>query len=587
MHALLPSPDFASTTFRVGRAGLWLVLAFGFCAKGDARAQVGPSHYVVALSDKTWGATYPYTLEAPEAYLSTRALARRARQGISVDSLDLPVSEEVLNALDALEDWQVLHASRWMSSVVVEARDSLADTTALTSLPFVEGLKSLPRGRRQLPDVPSLGRPKNTVAPQVYGQGWLPLTQLHAEPLHALGFQGQGMWIAVLDAGFQNLMSLDAFATLRDEGRLVVNSGANIAFGGDHVFGHSRHGTSVLGTMAACWTDSLIGTAPKATYFPYVTEDVTREVRLEEEHWIVAAEHADALGVDLINTSLGYSLFDDSTQHHLVSDLDGRTARISVASEHAASRGMLVVTSAGNNGDDPWHFITFPADAHGILAVGAVNADGERGWFSGYGPASDGRVKPDVMAHGVAAAYPRHDGTVATGNGTSFASPILCGAAACLWQAHPEATAAQIREAIVQSAHLYTSPTAGMGHGIPDFGLAHTLLGGTLGATNAGAQGAHLRLFPNPLSASGEGTLRWTLEGLDTDAWAVGTSLMWRITNASGQVVTEGQTAAWNVPLPAGHLTLDAGRLRPGTYHVQLCAESGTPCLQAPLVVLP
>lgn len=566
---------------------LWLSMAFATVGNGDAWGQIGPSHFLVELSDKTWGATYPHTLEAPEAYLSTRALARRARQGIAVDSLDLPVSEEVLSALDALEDWQVIHASRWMSSVVVEARDSLADTTALTSLPFVAGLKTLPRGRRQLPDVPSLGRAKNTVAPQAYGLGWLPLTQLHAEPLHALGFQGQGMWIAVLDAGFQNLLTLDAFATLRDEGRLVVNAGANIAFGGDHVFGHSRHGTSVLGTMGACWADSLIGTAPQATYFPYVTEDVTMEVRLEEEHWIVAAEHADALGVDLINTSLGYSLFDDSTQHHLVEELDGRTARISVASEHAASRGMLVVTSAGNNGDDPWHFITFPADAHGILAVGAVNAEGERGWFSGHGPAADGRVKPDVMAHGVAAAYPRHDGTVATGNGTSFASPILCGAAACLWQAHPEATAAQIREAIVQSAHLYTSPTPGMGHGIPDFTLAHTLLGGTLEASNAGTLGPCLHLFPNPLSASDGGTLRWTLQGLDTDAWAAGTSLGWRLTSASGHVVTEGQTVAWNVPLPAGHLTLDVGRLRPGTYHVQLFAEPGTPCFQAPVVILP
>ena len=423
---------------------------------------------------------YPFSIEHPEAYLSDRALSRRSKQDIQVDSLDLPISTEIISSLDAMPMWETVHQSKWMSTVTIKARNGMADTLDLIALPFVAGVKSLPATPRFLIEIDEEmgGGSKILQAPDAYGEGRIALEQLNATRLHALGFKGQGMWIAVLDAGFQGVDDLPAFEILRQDERFVVNKGANIAFGGDEVFAHSRHGASVLGTMACTWTDSLIGTAPRATYFPYVTEDVTQERRIEEEHWIVAAEHADSLGIDLINTSLGYSVFDDSTSNYSTSQLDGSTARISRASEIAASRGMIVVTSAGNNGDDPWRSITFPADAHNILSVGAVRENGTHAWFSGYGPSSDGRIKPEVMALGVATPYPRFDGTVGHGNGTSFASPILCGTAACLWQAHPNATALEIRQALIQSSHLHQAPNDSLGYGIPDLWKAHVLLGG-------------------------------------------------------------------------------------------------------------
>ena len=548
-----------------------------------ASGQIADDVYLVHLTDKTWGDGYPFNLEEPEAYLSDRSLARRLRQGIPMDSLDLPVSPEILQALEALPDWQVVHASKWMSTVTLAARDSTADSLAVLDLPFVASLK------RTRPLFPT-PRPtadtkkdetKSLLPTTAYGQGWTALEQLNAPSLHALGFDGSGMWIAVLDAGFQGADELPAFERLSEDDRLVVPSGANVAFGGNNVFAHSRHGASVLGTMGCAWTDSLVGTAPGATYFCYVTEDVTQERRIEEEHWIVAAEHADSVGVDLMNTSLGYSLFDDTTSHHAVEDLNGITARISVASSIAASRGILVVTSAGNNGDDPWRAITFPADASNILAVGAVRSNGNHGWFSGFGPSADGRIKPDVMALGVSTPYPRFDGTVGRGNGTSFASPILCGAAASLWQAHPAATAQEVRQAILESAHLYTAPNDSMGYGIPDMWRAHELLMNE--HASADASQVALKVFPNPVAS--DGTLRWELFGSEWTEFLESDHVLWRVTSASGTRVAEGTLPVWKTPELRGHIELSPLGLASGRYVLTLCDPDGAWNVSAPCVV--
>lgn len=538
-----------------------------FASVPVCQAQIADLTFLVELTDKTWGGAYPFALESPEDFLSQRALDRRARQGVVLDSLDLPVSPEVLEVLEALPDWTVVHASKWMSSVTLAGRDSLADTLSVLDLPFVAGLKRT-RPLRPCPrslNAPKEGKTKALTPASEYGSGWLALDQLNAQSLHALGFNGAGLWVGVLDAGFQGADVLPAFESMRDEGRLVVPNGANVAFGGNDVFAHSRHGASVLGTMGLSWSDSLVGTAPGATYFAFVTEDVTQERRIEEEHWIVAAERADSLGIDLLNTSLGYSLFDDTTSNYLPSQLDGATARISLASEIAATRGMLVVTSAGNNGDDPWRAITFPADAKGILSVGAVRSNGSHGWFSGFGPSADGRIKPEVMALGVQAPYPRFDGTVGTGNGTSFASPILCGAAASLWQAHPEATAAELRQAILESAHLHAAPNDSMGYGIPDMWRAHLLLGGEdLPAPDA----SPLNLFPNPTSSAG--TLRWTLSSEAEADWGGLGELHWKVFNAQGQQTSEGTVPVWADPHLSGHVDLASLALPSGRYTLVL-----------------
>ena len=200
------------------------------------------------------------------------------------------------------------------------------------------------------------------------------------------------MTIAVLDAGFENTESLPIFQRAWDEGRIQEGLDAMYSQGG--LFAHHRHGTAVLGTMAGHLEDSLIGTAPDATYVLYRTEDAYSEYLIEEDYWVAAAEHADSIGVDLMNTSLGYSLFDDSTMNHVYDDLNGTTTRISQAAEWAAQKGILCTTSAGNSGAAAWHYITAPADADGILTVGAVDAEGQHAAFSGWGPTADGRIKP-------------------------------------------------------------------------------------------------------------------------------------------------------------------------------------------------
>jgi len=555
---------------------LCMVCTCVLCTK-TTWSQIAEDVYLLQLNDKTWG-KYPFSIEHPESFLSERALTRRAKQDIPVDSLDLPLSSEIISTLNAMPMWEVVHGSKWMSTVTMKARNGSADTMDLISLPFVEGIKSLPaipRFNIELGDQMEL-EPKRIQAPENYGEGWIALEQLNALRLHALGFQGQGMWIAVLDAGFQGVDDLPAFETLRHDERFVINQGANIAFGGEDVFAHSRHGASVLGTMGCSWTDSLIGTAPLATYFPYITEDVTQERRIEEEHWIVAAEHADSLGIDLINTSLGYSVFDDSTSNYSTSQLDGSTARISRASEIAASRGMIVVTSAGNNGDDPWRSITFPADAKDILSVGAVRENGTHAWFSGYGPSSDGRIKPEVMALGVATPYPRFDGTVGHGNGTSFASPILCGAAACLWQAHPNATALEIRQALIQSSHLHQAPNDSLGYGIPDLWKAHVLLGGNpLEWDNtAKSDGA---IFPNPVGVNG--TIRWSFFSSSPNSDDL---LHWRIVSSEGALAAHGEVTHWN---GEGSLELSRHQLSEGLYVFTLQQKDGSLLFRAPFVV--
>ena len=558
----------------------WVFL--GFSAHG--LGQLGPNLHLVRLSDKTWGANYNHQIESPQTFLSPRALDRRERQGIAVDSLDLPVSEDVLVAIDGLNDWTVVHASRWMSSVVVEGRDSLADVQALVDLPFVTEVRHIGASRpRKLDSIHEAWAPKNLVPTTSYGHGWQTMEQLNLASLHSLGFQGEDLWIGVMDAGFQLMDTHDAFESLRASGRLITLPGANVAHGGSNVFAHSKHGTSIMGSLGCAWTDSLIGTAPAATYFPFVTEDVEMERLVEEEHWIVAAERADSLGIDLINTSLGYSTFDGGLGNHEVTELDGRTARISVASAIAGSKGMLVVTSAGNSGDDPWRQITFPADAEGILSVGAVRANGTHGWFSGYGPSADGRIKPELMALGVSAPYPSYDGRIRHGNGTSFSAPALCGAAACLWEAHPDATAEEVRTALIQSASHFTTPNDSMGYGIPDLWKAHVLLGGWDGMSEDATLGTNgLRAFPNPLET--DGMLRWVLDTEELEPLEANEPLLWELTNVAGERVAQGAVPAWTSG--GGHIPLQNLRLASGMHAFSLRNEQGSWVRSATILVV-
>ncbi len=442
-------------------------------------AQTAPATYLVEFVHK--GGT-PHDLAAPSTFLSERALQRRARQGIAVDSLDLPVNPSFVEGLQQAGDILVLGTSRWQNSATIRTTDTLALDT-LHLLPFVRSVRCMhdgaPRPFSAPGKFPAVLRNSVDASDELtYGQGYRQLAMLNGHLLHRAGAQGQGMLLGLLDSGFEGVDVLPAFTALRDRGGVVLTADM-VAADGD-VYADHWHGRSVLSVVAGDLPGRFVGVAPAVDVALVRTEEAATEYIVEEDHWVRGAELLDSLGCDVLNTSLGYTTFDDSAQDHAVADLDGRTARISIAAGIAARKGMVVVNSAGNSGQSEWYRISAPADAEGILAVGAVGPQRQSAPFSGHGPSADGRVKPDVCAMGWECTGLDVDGTsLARINGTSFSSPIVAGLACCLWQLHPDRTAEEVTAAIRRSASQALRPDADMGHGIPDLWRAHLLLGGT------------------------------------------------------------------------------------------------------------
>jgi subtilisin family serine protease len=419
----------------------------------------------------------PYSLSDPAAYLSQRALDRRARQNIPIDSLDLPVDPAYIAQLLASGNMQLLTRSKWFNAVTIRSTDTLAlDTLGL--LPFVHEVRMLVDGKTR----PQRRADKFGMQPKSYqsdyGTSFRQVEMMNGHLLHEVGgAKGQGMLIGVLDAGYQDADILPGLAALRDRNGIVLTR--DLVHPGGNVYGEFYHGRSVLSVMAGQVDGKLLGTAPAADYVLLRTEDANSEYIVEEDNWVSGAELCDSIGCDVLNTSLGYTTFDDSTQDHSYADLNGLTSHMTLAADIATRKGMVPVNSAGNSGEAPWHYISVPADAFDILSVGAVGADRMLANFSSRGPSADGRVKPDVSAMGFGTIGLDGGGTnVAPINGTSFASPLVAGLVACLWQLHPDRTAHEIMDAVRRSASQYDDPDGDLGYGIPDFWRAHLLLGG-------------------------------------------------------------------------------------------------------------
>jgi subtilisin family serine protease len=420
----------------------------------------------VTLTDK---APTAFSLQQPEAYLSAEALARRARQSLPIDSTDLPVCPEYIQALSQLDARPVL-TSRWLNTVVMEAADSLWPQR-LAPLSFVKEVRRVwaepdsiatrnPKRKRDIAD--TLDK-----LPDYYGAGASQIAIHHGDSLHAAGYRGQGMRIAVMDGGFYNADALRLLKHIRLLGtRNFVHPGADI-------YGEQTHGTMVLSCMATNHPEVMVGTAPEASYLLLLTEDSDSEQLIEEDYWTAAIEYADSLGIDVINTSLGYYAFDDARMNHRYRDLDGHTALMSAAASLAAAKGMIVVCSAGNAGRDTWKKITPPADAEDVLTIGAIDRTLTNAIFSSVGPTQDGRVKPDLMAIGISAAVCSPFGGITHSNGTSFASPIFCGLVACFWQAFPQLTARQVIEALRQAGDRADAPDNIYGYGVADVWKAY------------------------------------------------------------------------------------------------------------------
>ena len=443
-----------------------------------AQVQIATDIYWVQFIDK---ANSPYSISNPEAYLSPRALQRRANLGIAIDEYDIPVNPQYLQAV-ANCGAELLNPSKWLNGVTVHVTDpSVID--AINELAFVATVLSCPN------DLKAQERKQrwleNEMKPVVvnrgtrgyYGGAETQVTQLKVNVLHDMGYDGTGVVVAVLDGGFIGTETQPCFDNMREEGRLL--GVRDYVYGSTTVYSQSTHGTSCLSTMAAYDPDNMVGTAPKASYYLIHTEDGESENIVEEYNWVSGAEYADSLGVDVCSTSLGYIGFDLSQWDHPFSDYDGHTAPMTIGAEIAASRGMICVNAAGNDGAGTCT-LGIPGDAEHILTIGAVDAAGERASFSSVGPTYDGRIKPVVMAMGegtyVAAGYADWGWEYYNGNGTSFATPVLAGAVACLRQARPYASVNEICDAIRQCGNNAATPDSYNGYGIPDFSQALELL---------------------------------------------------------------------------------------------------------------
>lgn len=436
----------------------------------------------------------PYSLTNPSEYLSQRAIQRRIHHGIAIDSTDLPINPQYIQGVLAI-DGILLHKSKWFNFITI----ALADTTnlaAIRALPYVQSVNLVyPAGgqkskenRRRLRGqqneefclhmqqvLPAAKMVQNgfSVKNLNYGMGYNQATMIGVEYLHALGFTGQGIIIGVFDAGFYQVNNLSVFDSLWAQGRILGYKDF-VEPGGD-VFMKSTHGMAVLSIMGGNLPGHLVGTAPHASYWLFRTEDEVTEFRIEELNWIAAAEFADSAGVDVFNTSLGYTQFDDPSMDYTYADMNGQTAWITRGADMAFSKGIFVVNSAGNSGNSPWKYIGAAADGFNVLAIGAVDENGSIAPFSSHGPTSDGRVKPNVVAQGQNTAVVSAGGNIVTGNGTSFSSPVVAGAVACLWQANPLLTNVQLKKAIEQSASLYPVGDTLYGYGIPNFAAAHLI----------------------------------------------------------------------------------------------------------------
>jgi subtilisin family serine protease len=307
-----------------------------------------------------------------------------------------------------------------------------------------------------------------------YGNSRAQIHQLLIDSLHASGYTGIGVRVAIFDNGFRNLQNL----------RRVLNYFERARFGGSKnfvrptksVFAEGDHGVAVLSIMATYKPGLIVGSSPDAIYYLMCTEDDITESPLEELFWLMAAEFCDSIGVDIIQSSLGYNEFDEEAYSHQIKQLDGKTTLISKAASVAVSKGIVVVNSAGNEGDKDWRFIAAPADVEGVITVGGVDMFGNMAMFSSQGPTADKRVKPDVSAMAEGTFSISASGVVNKGNGTSYATPLISGMVACLLQAFPNATPDEIRHALRISADHYFKPDIHFGYGIPKATLALGIL---------------------------------------------------------------------------------------------------------------
>jgi len=470
-----------------------------------AFSQVAPNRYWVKFTDKN---NTPYSISNPEDFLSQKAIDRRLAHEIPIMENDLPVDPVYIQGV-VNTGATLLNTSKWFNSVTIFTSDPSV-IAAISALPYVVSLeKAVPKSNilrekfekpffehESWAKIPEGDKLKTGAAGMAYNYGlaFNQIDMLNGIPLHDLGYDGEGMTIAVLDAGFLNTNTIAAFDYLWDNGK-ILGYRDFVSPANPDIFGSHSHGTSVLSTMGANLPGQMVGTAPQASYWLLRSEDGSTEFLIEELNWVSAAEFADSVGADIINSSLGYTTFDDPTQDHTYEDMDGNTTPVTIGADLAVSKGMIVVNSAGNSGSSQWLYIGAPADGDSVFSIGAVNSSGSYASFSSIGPTFDGRLKPNVVAQGqgttIISAF---SGDVVTGSGTSFSSPVTAGMVACLWQSSPLTRNMNVLETIQMTGSHASNPNYQVGYGIPDYFMAFNLI------TDSGPEirKDQLLLYPNP-----------------------------------------------------------------------------------------
>lgn len=440
------------------------LLVFPFLSFASSSTLSQHYKFRVYLSDK--GQT-EHSLDEPSRFLSWHALERRERQGVEVDELDLPISRDYFTLVEQAGAEVVAH-SKWFSTFVVETSDSLG-ITRVEALPFVDSVKYVWRGvdrphrEGPRPRLEEMNEAAWAFSPDTrYG---ITDDQFRLHNAHLLvdaGYRGKGIGVGVIDAGFTNFDVIPWFDTVELRGYKDFVPGGSL-------FASSDHGTKVVSTMAVDRPGQLMGSAPDASYWLLRSEDVVSEFPVEEDYWVQAIEYADSVGVDVINTSLGYNHFNDASLNYTHGDLTGKSSLMSRAADEAFRKGMIVVVSAGNEGNKEWQKSTPPGDAKNVLAVGAVGTDSIIASFSSRGPMADGRVKPDLVSVGRGTVTIGQDGQIGFTNGTSLSSPFLAGLIASLWSVNPDMHRDELVEIVKRSGDRFHAPDSVYGYGIPDF----------------------------------------------------------------------------------------------------------------------
>lgn len=433
---------------------------------------------IVQFKDKS---SNMYSLSNPSQYLSQRAVERRKRYNISIDSADLPVAKQYKDSLLSAGNVKLLGESKWLNQVLIETADQNA-IKKITAFPFVKSAKGigyrasnsgLIAAAKNPVKISVSSRPAGTTGDTYnYGSSYNQVHIHEGEFLHNKGFHGETMQIAVLDAGFLQYKTITAFDSVRTNGQ-ILGERDFVAFD-NSVNEDDSHGMYCLSILSANWPGQMVGTAPKANYWLIRTENAASEYPIEEHNWAAGAEFADSAGCDMISSSLGYNTFDDSSFNHTYADFYKNTAMVSLAASVAVRKGMIVTNSAGNEGAKNWKYLIFPADADSVCAVGAINAAGAIAGFSSYG--YTGKVKPNIVSVGAGTVIAGLNNQPASGNGTSFSNPNIAGLIACLWQAFPLYNNMKILDAVYKSADHYSTPDDRYGYGIPNFKIAYRLL---------------------------------------------------------------------------------------------------------------